>query len=205
MLNYLFGSKNESKYKSEDIACIIKAQSFIRKALAVVKKKGIVKNKFTDLEDQIKLKKSNIFEFYSKKEWRLRSSNDIENKIIFDDNTFLFNKHYAFIIKDMNHKFMTRFILPLKLLDINKSLKFSCAYSSENNKEFDISDFEENVSYCYNGQVSLNSELFGFGSLLLPNNTVVYGLFNNGLLLSPSRIYYKNGDFYEGKLNIYNR
>lgn len=198
MFSYFFGKK-EQKDEREEIKYIIKAQSFIRKALAVVKKKSIIKKSFLELEMEIENKKSNIFEFYSKKEWRLRSSNDIENKILFDDNSFLFNKHYAFIIKEMNNKFMTRFFLPLKILDYNKSLKFTSICNFKDFVDFDSNVFQ-NEFYCYNGQISLNADLFGFGSLLLPTNIIVSGIFNNGLLLSPARIYYQNGDYYEGEI-----
>lgn len=193
----------------DHIKCLIKIQTFIKRFLAFKKKRNLFSKVISELKQKIEEGSIEGIQYESKKKLRERVGNLINELIVRDDNSFLFETHFDLICSLQNKYLLWVTDFPLKL---ESKLIYSTKYSTvgfksnqvnnSNRKENcmdNLSQESEEKSFIYYlGQVSSNLAITGFGSIVLPGNYVAKGVFINGKIQSPAKIYYPEGLIYEG-------
>ena len=181
----------------QEINGVLKLQLFLRRAKA----NRIKQKKLNERRDEIisKIEKFETkFNIESKKSIRERVGNNINDLIIRDDNSSLFNNHFETILKLNSKSLLVKLDLPISFTDCS-FINNNCAYDNQS-KFKDL----KTKKYIYQGQISLNliettTGINGFGWIILPSDIVVKGIFVKGVIQSPAKIYYKTGEIYEGK------
>jgi hypothetical protein len=178
---------------------LIRIQLFIKRFLAFKKKRDLLTNLILELKQKIERGEVKEFQYESKKKLRERVGNLINDLIVRDDNSYLFESHFELICSLQNRFLLWTPEFPLKI----ESKIINYSRNIEINDKFTKIDEKEKNHYLYYiGQITTNLELTGFGSLVLPGNYVAKGIFIRGKIQSPAKLYYPEGLIYEGTFFI---
>lgn len=194
-------NKSEDELSLKQLKSLSTIQLFMKRYLSIKKKNALFKEKEEEVVKAIESNKNSYFSFLSKKQLRLRVNNLINDLIVRDDNSFIFSNHLEKIISLNNKQYLFNPQFPISF-----SNKYIFENSSDKNNQIgsdnDVNIIEFQEGFCYIGQFTLNYQINGFGSLVLPSNIVIKAVFVNGVAQSPAKIYYPDGLIYEGKVKL---
>ena len=179
----------QPQLQEAQLRCLTRIQLFMKRFLAYKKKRSLFAEEITSIKQSVENNGVLGFESVSKKKLREKIGNLLNELILRDDNSIIFDKHFDLLCSLQNKYLLWLTELPMKI-SVEQFLR---------NGNGSGKDKEESRGWVYYvGQLTSKLGVNGFGSVII-DDYVAKGVFVDGKIQSPGKIYYSDGLIYEGK------